>query len=96
MEAKTTIIDQQNLLDIALQETGSIEGVFELATANDIAVSDEIPAGTELKVPEGNTNPDVLRQYKANDIKPATGNIKDAEILDGIGYWYIEMDFISS
>jgi hypothetical protein len=96
MEARTTIIDRQNLLDIALQETGSIEGVFELATANDIAVSDEVSAGTELKVPEGNINADVLRQYKANNIKPATGNIQDAEILEGIGYWHIEMDFISS
>lgn len=96
MEAKTTIIDRQNLLDIALQETGSIEGVFELATANNIAVSDEVVAGTELMVPEVNKNSDVLRQYKSNNIKPATGNIQDAEILDGIGYWYIEMDFISS
>lgn len=98
MAARTTIIDRQNLFDIALQETGSIDTVFAIAVANGINITDEIPPGTELVIPEVEGNADVYRYYRANNLRPASGSIQatEIEILEGIDYWYIEMDFIVS
>jgi hypothetical protein len=97
MGRRTTIIESQNLLDIALQETGDITAVFAIAMANGLGVTDTVAPGTELEIPgETDGNRDIYNYYRSNGLRPATGSVETAEILDGIGYWYIELDFISS
>jgi len=97
MGTRIIIIENQNLLDIALQETGDITAVFEIAAANGISVTSTIPPGTELLIPvDGGGNTDIREYYRSNGLRPATGAVETAEILDGIGYWYIELDFVTS
>jgi hypothetical protein len=47
----TLITDGQSLLDVALQELGSVETLFDLADANGLAITDELAAGQVLAVP---------------------------------------------
>ena len=44
----TTITAGQSLLDVALQEYGSVDALFALADANGLAVTDPLTAGQEL------------------------------------------------
>ena len=47
-----TISDGQTLLDIAVQELGALEAVFDLADANGLHITDTLAAGQVLVVPE--------------------------------------------
>jgi len=77
---KIVVLNNQTLLDIAIQEYGTIESVFELAIANDLSITDELATGTILLIPEFSTltnepiitNKEILNYYKKNKIKPAT------------------------
>lgn len=56
-----TVLHNQSLLDLALQHTGTIESVFEMAEANALNITDDVRAGKTLVVPaEAFTNKDIL------------------------------------
>ena len=95
-----TVLHNQSLLDLALQHTGTIESIFELAEANEKSVTDDMVAGASLNVPplsEGARNKDILAYYTAKSIQPATAFTKaDEEVfkrLEGISIWAINLDF---
>lgn len=88
------VLHNQSLLDVCLQHTGSIEGVFELAMANDLAITDVVEAGAVLQLPEGIAlDKDILNYYTAKGIQPATAITEVVEKLEGISYWAIGVDF---
>lgn len=97
MEQKTTVRNEQNLLDIALQESGSIQSVFELAGQNNIAITATVIPGMSLLCNKLTGVKEILRYYKENNLFPATGNAVELPIdlrpLEGIDYWAIEVDF---
>lgn len=81
------ILHNQSLLDVALQHTGTIESLFELALANGISITDDLTAGTPLILPpapsqgrgvspspsgRGWGGDDILNYYSAKNIQPAT------------------------
>ena len=91
-----TILHNQSLLDIAVQHTGAVEHTFALAVANGLSLTDDLPAGTEIKLPDSvNKDSDVLNYYSAKRLQPATAVIlpPEEERLEGIGYWIIQTDF---
>lgn len=93
---KINVLPLQSLLDIAIQHTGAVENTFALAVANGLSLTDDLPAGTEIKLPDSvNKDSDVLNYYSAKSIQPATAVIMlpEAERLEGIGYWAISVDF---
>lgn len=94
-------LHNQSLLDLALQHTGTIESVFELAEANALNITDEVVAGKTLVLPvEAFTNKDILAYYTAKNLQPATAFTKEdeqvAKRLEGISIWAINLDFIVS
>ena len=92
----TIILHNQSLLDLAVQHTGSVENTFALAVVNGLSLTDDLPAGTEIKLPDSvNKDSDVLNYYTAKRLQPATAVIilSEAERLEGIGYWVIQTDF---
>lgn len=96
-----TVLNNQSLLDISVQATGSALNYLLIAQANDIIPTDEIIAGTELIIPDGLVNDeDVLRYYQANGILPATALTQvqkdETDGCEGIGCWAIGVDFIVS
>ena len=96
-----TVLHNQSLLDLALQHTGTIESIFELAVLNEKSVTDDMVAGASLNVPPlsvGARNKDILAYYTAKNIQPATAFSKEDEQvferLEGISIWAINLDFI--
>lgn len=93
---KINVLPLQSLLDIAIQHTGAVESVFAIAVANGLSLTDDLPAGTEIKIPDSvNKDSDVLNYYTAKRLQPATAVIlpPEEERLEGIGYWAISVDF---
>lgn len=93
---KINVLPLQSLLDIAIQYTGAVESVFAIAVANGLSLTDDLPAGTEIKIPDSvNKDSDVLNYYSAKRLQPATAVIlpPEEERLEGIGYWVIQTDF---
>ena len=45
-------IPNQSLPDIAIQELGSIEAVFDIAVANNLSVTQNLLPGQEIIIPE--------------------------------------------
>nr|DAK82636.1 MAG TPA: hypothetical protein [Caudoviricetes sp.] len=94
-----TVLHNQSLLDLALQHTGTIESVFELAMLNNLSITDDVVAGKTLALPdEAFTNKDILAYYIAKNLQPATAFSKEDEQvferLEGISIWAINLDFI--
>ena len=90
------ILHNQSLLDLAVQHTGAVENTFAIAVANGLSLTDDLPAGTEIKLPDSvNKDSDVLNYYSAKRLQPATAVIlpPEEERLEGIGYWAISVDF---
>ncbi len=77
-----TVLNNQSLWDIAIQEYGTVEAVFELAQANGLSVTDTLTAGQVLNVPEVDpalTQPEIVDYYRRNGIRPATGETEVAD-----------------
>ena len=96
-----TVLNNQSLFDISVQEYGTIEGVFEIAAANGLGVTDLLAPGQRLVIPEINEDlisPEIIDYYNRNDIHPVTGdydlpliiferqNFDDMKIMFGWGY----------
>ena len=91
-----TILHNQSLLDIAIQHTGAAENTFAVAVTNGLSLTDDLPAGAEIQLPDNvNKDSDVLNYYTAKRLQPATAVIlpPEEERLEGIGYWVIQTDF---
>lgn len=94
-----TALHNQSLLDLALQHTGTIESVFDLAEANNLNITDDVQAGKTLVLPtEAFSNKDILAYYTAKNLQPATAFSKAdeqvAKRIEGISIWAINLDFV--
>lgn len=58
----------QNLCDIAIQETGSLDSLFEIAIANNLDPHDDIVPGQTLVIPQ-EAKPQVVKYLKDKNIK---------------------------
>ena len=63
--------DRQTLLDVAIQTSGSLEGLIALAIVNGRSVTDELADGEELQEAEV-VDSNVVERYKVEEIFPAT------------------------
>lgn len=70
---KVIVQKGQSLLDISVQVSGTIENVFVIAKANELSITDELPTGMELLIPEGLKEiKRVKNYYKQHNIIPGT------------------------
>lgn len=89
----------QNILDISLQEYGSIETVFDLLEDNDqFNLTEDISVYEDLKVGREAFKKDIVEYYTSRNLKPATELTEEEQFLldnfSGIDYMIIEDDFI--
>lgn len=85
---QVTVLHNQSLLDIAVQEYGNAKAVFELALANGIAVTDRLEAGQFLTLPiDAPADRDIVRYYQGRKLRPATGTplIAEKDLEDWFG-----------
>ena len=69
--ATIIVKDRQTMLDVALQTSGSLEGLIALAIVNGRSVTDELADGEELQEAEV-VDSNVVERYKVEGIFPAT------------------------
>jgi hypothetical protein len=97
---KIVALNNQTLLDIAIQEYGTIESVFELAMANDLSIHTSTVVGAVYQIPQAKKNTEVSNYYKNQQIKPSTkittAQKEDIVTPSGIGYMAIGTTFIVS
>jgi hypothetical protein len=87
-----TALQNQSLLDIAVQMAGSVEAIFDLAVANDLSVTDNPETGREL-IEALPVNRDITAYYASRNIRPATAVVWTDE-GEGIEFWAVEIDFV--
>ena len=96
MLRKVKILENQSLYDVAIQECGSIEAVFDIMKANSNKFSHlnaVISANTEIFInDEMIINKPVVDIYKKTGVKIVNGT----EQLGGINYMGVEYNFIIS
>jgi len=84
MEAQTInrnaypIREGQSLFDLAVQASGSVESVFELAIRNVICITDKLIPGQNVRLADIN-NKGVVNYYTIGDLIPAS----DTDVLVG-------------
>lgn len=90
-----TVLNNQSLLDIAIQTTGKAENFLKIAIANNLVPTDAIAPGTILTIPEDIEKDEaIINYYKANSIVPATAiNEFEAEEFFGLGDMEINKNF---
>lgn len=79
----------QTLADISVQWCGSADAWANIASLNGISITDELVAGDVLLVPVA-TDKRTAKFFKDGQFVPASGN---ASLIEGIDYWFIELDF---
>ncbi len=90
-----TVISNQNIFDLAIQELGTFEEVLELAILNGISVTDLIEPGQNFLV-KGTPKKDIKNFFKNQDLNIATGyNFSEVQLEPalGIGFMVIESNF---
>lgn len=76
---KIVVLEGQTLIDLAIQQCGSVEAAFQLAVENDLSVTDELSAGLELSSIDPVERP-VAQYYEAKRLKPATSDLLESEV----------------
>lgn len=88
--ATTQTKNGQTLLDVAMQQSGDATAAAALAIANEMSVTEKLAIGTELQNVDV-MNSAVVDVFATQKINPASDDTY--EILEGIGYWRIGIDF---
>lgn len=75
---KTVVVKAgQTMADIAVQMCGSANAVCELAKVNGLSITDELPDGIMIKIPETIYNRKMQILCEKNKVRPATELKKD-------------------
>jgi len=70
----TIITEGQSLVDVALQELGNVEALFDLADANGLAITDLLTPGQVLAVPASTSAvPSLADYFRARQQRINTG-----------------------
>lgn len=69
----TTVSEGQSLVDVAVQECGSLTALFDLADANGLAITDALTPGQVLALPAP-TAPDVASYFATRRQRINTGD----------------------
>jgi hypothetical protein len=82
----------QSIIDIAIQYAGSCDAAFGIASANGIGLTDVLVPGQSLVIPTV-IEAGVAERLRLANISPAYYET-ETQISSGVGYWYIDQDFI--
>ncbi|QEE51032.1 hypothetical protein FUA48_16045 [Flavobacterium alkalisoli] len=100
MAQKTvTISNNQSLFDIAVQELGNAQAVFELALANNLSITSALVPGQILTIPDSKfKKPEIVNNFvKYNQLIATAATLEQIPSEpDGIDYMIIGSTFIVS
>lgn len=84
---------RETLLDVAVLQTGSVYGMFEMALLNNISITKELASGEEL-MPGTVISKETADELRSRNARPAKAIKPDDPLKEGIGYWKVFVDFI--
>jgi hypothetical protein len=96
ISSDVVILEHQTLADIAVQYLGDAERLMEVAVLNELSPTANVQAGSNLKVPTPSKEKKRLVQLFKNKANAPATKKKQAPgtvLLEGIGYWFVEVDF---
>ena len=96
VKSSTTIVsDGQSLLDIVLQETGSLEGLFEMAALNGLLISQKIGAGQVLQK-STEIKPELVQYFASRKHRINTGIyvVPTPPTVPGSGNGYVKSGYV--
>lgn len=93
---KVTVLPGQTWADMAIQQLGDEERLFELVDDNGVGITDDLAPGTSIV--SGRPAANKASIVKALALRKPGSLFKgiDDAALEGIEYWGIEVDFIVS
>lgn len=89
----TITIHNQNLLDVAIQEHGSVLSVIDIAYVNGVSITEALQVGRTLSIENSTyTDSDIQGYYRRKSIQPATSDsgLYESNLPSGIGNMQIE------
>lgn len=92
------VLNNQSLLDIAIQVTGTANNAVTIARTNNIPTSQQLKESEIITVPDDLVKDEVIQAYyKKYSIHPATALTTDElnaiKGCEGIGCWAIDINF---
>jgi hypothetical protein len=83
----------QTIMDVALQETGSIDGVLDIMELNGLALDEHFGPGNDVETPEPKA-PRIVEYYRTRGIEIATGDGNELNYPGGSfnDDWHIDFD----
>jgi hypothetical protein len=96
MQAMNSVVyNGQSLLDKAIESTGDVENVFDMAIINNISITQDLQVGTELKIAPITSKATVSFFNEFNRPATAISNTEQQQIdSQGIDYMIIDQNFI--
>lgn len=93
---QSTVLHNQNLFDIAIQENGNVQTIFELSLLNGFSITDPISPASKIEVVKSDLIVQEIVDYLDNkELVVATGNTDNLENKPvGIGAMIVGYDFI--
>ncbi|WP_294958661.1 hypothetical protein [uncultured Flavobacterium sp.] len=93
---QSTVLHNQNLFDIAIQENGNVQTIFELSLLNGFSITDSISPASKIEVVKSDLIVQEIVDYLDNkELVVATGNADNLENKPvGIGAMIVGYDFI--
>jgi hypothetical protein len=84
----------QTILDVTVQGTGDISQMLVVAALNELSLTDELVPGATLEVPTYDPSlKKTVNYFSVPANFPASGISAIQQVSDGIGFWYIGLDF---
>jgi hypothetical protein len=89
---------RQTLIDIAVQECGSVEACIDVAQANGLSITDELVTGQAI-ITTNIVQAETVNLFFKENRQPANASVEtfdEDDTLGGIGNWKIETEFVVS
>ena len=99
MATSIIVLNNQNLLDIAIRYFGTVEAVLAIATLNGISITQDLVAGQLLELPNLDYGyQEIVTFFNVNKIQNATALTEENQAIiegdSGIGFWIVGDNFI--
>jgi hypothetical protein len=90
---KYPLLNRQSLFDVTIENQGTVLGIFDIAETNDFdGITEHVFVDQELEILESAASPRI-RDILKKDMPVTT--ISEDDKSDGIGYMYLEKNFIT-
>jgi hypothetical protein len=85
------VVYGQNIIDVAIQEYGKAEAIFELAQANGLSLSEIMDVGQSLGIDANNIQDlEIVQFFKERNFIVVTGNETEATVTGDFGLEFNE------